>query len=618
MPHLPAVPLRLRHSAIAHAFACALAAVGPLPAQAPAPPAPTDFAVTAYGHDPTATDPAFYRGPRRIAGADTLARLHLERGNADSAVLYAERLRGDALEIGDSLARRRASAEALDLLGRATAEKGLHEAALGYHARGLQDFRPPLDSGLYWAHALGLAEAHRALRNAEATDEAHAELARARERGALATDTALLLRYTLARAALDINRARFGAADAALDGARVLLSRKPDPRQSLRVAFLDAVLAQVDGREAEARDLLVPVVNDARALGAFDHYQDAVLALGRSYLLDEQPEAAQVTLNTALVNAYGWDNLGLQAEALDLLRLLEYQQGDLDNAYALMTQREAVRRRLEAEQDAEAARRLEAEFQTARREREIDQLEAAAAQRRTRQRYLLTGFAILLVPVVAFLYTFYQKIQREAELSAARAAVDAQDAERARIGAQLHDMVGGNLAAVKLQLARASAPAHETAPLLEALDQTYGMVRDLSHDLVPARFRESGLTVALRQHLSRLSGPGAPEFEFVAHPETAVNALPERTQAELFAISQELLANTLKHARATYAELSLNLADARLTLIYADDGRGFDPQTAAAGIGLRNLRNRAAALGATLDVHSVPGRGATFTLEAPV
>ena len=177
-------------------------------------------------------------------------------------------------------------------------------------------------------------------------------------------------------------------------------------------------------------------------------------------------------------------------------------------------------------------------------------------------------------------------------------------------------MVGGNLAAVKMQLARLRVPpAEEIAPIDAALSQTYGMVRDLSHDLVPARFRESGLTVALREYLGRLRGPDAPDFEFVAHPEPAIDALPERTQAELFNIIQELATNTLKHAGATYAELSLNLDGGTLSVMYADDGRGFDPGAAAEGIGLRNLRNRAAALGARLDVHSVPGRGATFTLS---
>jgi signal transduction histidine kinase len=79
----------------------------------------------------------------------------------------------------------------------------------------------------------------------------------------------------------------------------------------------------------------------------------------------------------------------------------------------------------------------------------------------------------------------------------------------------------------------------------------------------------------------------------------------------------ESLANVLKHAGAAHATITLTYNDGRLLLGVADDGRGFDPNTASAG-GLGGLRDRIRALGGTVTVASAPGSGTRVSASLPV
>ena len=84
--------------------------------------------------------------------------------------------------------------------------------------------------------------------------------------------------------------------------------------------------------------------------------------------------------------------------------------------------------------------------------------------------------------------------------------------------------------------------------------------------------------------------------------------LPDAYATALFRVTQEALTNVLRHAGATRAEMVLTYGARDLTLSIADDGHGFDhaevQQDPRRGIGLRNMRERMAALSGTLVLHS--------------
>ncbi len=92
-------------------------------------------------------------------------------------------------------------------------------------------------------------------------------------------------------------------------------------------------------------------------------------------------------------------------------------------------------------------------------------------------------------------------------------------------------------------------------------------------------------------------------------------SIPETEQA-LFRLAQEALANVAKHAEAKQVAITLVRTDGAVTMSVADNGRGFDPESAAGkGLGLRSMRERIEALGGELSVESAPGSGTRLVAQ---
>jgi signal transduction histidine kinase len=105
--------------------------------------------------------------------------------------------------------------------------------------------------------------------------------------------------------------------------------------------------------------------------------------------------------------------------------------------------------------------------------------------------------------------------------------------------------------------------------------------------------------------------------EFSAPEEDALR-LGHDLRRQLYLAFKECVNNAARHSGCARAEVALAVDGRRLVLEVADDGRGFDPSSARRGNGLANLRKRAAALGAGLDVRSEPGRGTRVVLSVPL
>ncbi len=98
-----------------------------------------------------------------------------------------------------------------------------------------------------------------------------------------------------------------------------------------------------------------------------------------------------------------------------------------------------------------------------------------------------------------------------------------------------------------------------------------------------------------------------------------VRALPAGVEVVVLRACQEALTNARRHAgSSSRVEVRLDYADDTLALSVRDDGCGFDPAIAPSGYGLAGLRARAAEVGGTAAVRSVPGDGTTVTVRLPV
>jgi len=204
----------------------------------------------------------------------------------------------------------------------------------------------------------------------------------------------------------------------------------------------------------------------------------------------------------------------------------------------------------------------------------------------------------------------------------------AQEDERKRLALDLHDGVGQVLTALTLTLdaaenllwADADGPPRHAEAALTRSQQLAAMALEETHDVAfrlrPARIVETGLAASLRE-LARASSAS---IDVVVDPSVVrPGLLPPEMELEAFRIAQEAIGNALRHANAK--RIRIGLAENRdgLRLDISDDGLGFDPRKVAdRGLGLAGMRERAAVIGAGLEVVSRIGRGSRVTLQIPM
>jgi signal transduction histidine kinase len=201
----------------------------------------------------------------------------------------------------------------------------------------------------------------------------------------------------------------------------------------------------------------------------------------------------------------------------------------------------------------------------------------------------------------------------------------AVETERARVARDLHDELGGGVTALGLLYARLRpAPDPEARDLHRLLgERIHRLGLDLERVVWTASPRNDSLerfaafTARFAAHYFRGTGVRC----VVALPEEALSGpLAPAVRHHLSAILRESLHNALKHADAREVRVTLTATPTLLVLEVQDDGRGVDLGALAddAGHGLRNLRERAARLGATLTLDSAPGQGFTLRLSTPL
>jgi signal transduction histidine kinase len=203
------------------------------------------------------------------------------------------------------------------------------------------------------------------------------------------------------------------------------------------------------------------------------------------------------------------------------------------------------------------------------------------------------------------------------ELRASRARiVESEQRERLRLERNLHDGAQQRLFGlqVKLDAARARADGALAGELEEAAADAAAAVeelRELAHGLYPTALRDLGLADGLRAVALRSGTP-------VRVVDRGVGRRPPVVEEAVYFCVLEAIQNAGKHAGAgARVTVTLDRRGRDLEFAVADDGAGFDPDTATDGIGLLSMRDRIGAVGGELELESQPGRGTTVRGVVP-
>jgi len=198
--------------------------------------------------------------------------------------------------------------------------------------------------------------------------------------------------------------------------------------------------------------------------------------------------------------------------------------------------------------------------------------------------------------------------------------------ERERIAMDLHDGIIQSIYAVGLNLERCVELVTDdslgvSAPLERAVDDLNDVIRGIRSyisNLRPGSSDGRGLREAITDALKVLNINSSMEVEVIE--EGVCGELSQEQVAQLSHIAQEALANVLKHAGASSVTVRLFSEDHRLALSIQDNGVGFDPQMVEPtdGQGLRNMAERARALGGIFSVKSRQGSGTEIAVQIPL
>ncbi|MFJ5080131.1 histidine kinase [Streptomyces sp. NPDC088553] len=245
----------------------------------------------------------------------------------------------------------------------------------------------------------------------------------------------------------------------------------------------------------------------------------------------------------------------------------------------------------------------------------------------------LLGAAVAVATVLGY-HALYRESERRRrlieELIETRAELAAAErhagtlAERERLAREIHDTLAQGLSSIQLLLRAAERALPPDSPAAGHIDRArqeaqgnLAEARRFVRALSPPDLERGSLAAALE----RLCEPGAgPRVRFSVSG-TPVE-LPTPYEVALLRIAQSALANTVRHAGASRAEITLSFMDASVTLDVVDDGGGFEPGAVRpcsdGGFGLPAMRSRAESLGGTFTVESAPGQGTAVAVSLPL
>jgi signal transduction histidine kinase len=200
-----------------------------------------------------------------------------------------------------------------------------------------------------------------------------------------------------------------------------------------------------------------------------------------------------------------------------------------------------------------------------------------------------------------------------------------KEGERKRIAREIHDDLGQNLLALRIEADMLSSRTRERHPRLHArarstlqqIDATIKSVRQIINDLRP-NVLDLGLSAAVEWQIAEFKRRTGIACELIDEPKEV--ALGDHAATAFFRILQESLSNIVRHAQATMVRVELKLTGNRLSMMVIDNGIGLQAgeQGKVGSFGLVGIEERISILGGSFSITSKAGEGTTVCVSVPL
>lgn len=199
--------------------------------------------------------------------------------------------------------------------------------------------------------------------------------------------------------------------------------------------------------------------------------------------------------------------------------------------------------------------------------------------------------------------------------------LDVQEEERRLMARELHDEIGQHVAAIEMAtvgLDGVGGAAVESGLMRvhESVAEIHRLSRRMIRRLRPAALDTLGLAGGLQVLIAQWRS-SQPALSLIDEIDPQCDRIDGYTATHVYRIVQEALSNAVRHARASGIQVQLTVTGGEIHLRVADDGCGFDPDGATAGLGLMGVRERVKALGGQLVLTSAHDAGCRLQVRLP-
>ncbi len=208
---------------------------------------------------------------------------------------------------------------------------------------------------------------------------------------------------------------------------------------------------------------------------------------------------------------------------------------------------------------------------------------------------------------------------------ATKAIIEAEENERKKIAADLHDGVGQMMSAAKMNLSvfenefnfdnEKQRLGFEN--IIGMVDESYKEIRNVSHQMMPNALLKSGLANAVREFISKIDDR---IIKVALHTEGLNERLDGNIETVLYRVIQECVNNVLKHAQANHLDISILKDKNEVSVTIEDNGVGFNfaDKEKFEGIGLKNIASRIKYLQGNIDFSSEKNKGTLVAIHIPI
>ncbi len=359
---------------------------------------------------------------------------------------------------------------------------------------------------------------------------------------------------------------------------------------------------------------------------------DTYLNLGQLYQMQADNKVSIKNLNLAIVLAKQSGYRQGAYQAYLLLSKAYAKNNQPDSALIAVNMGYTIKDSIINEKSESKIAELETLYQTEKREQELSLQKSKVSKKNWL--LLASCIMILLLGFSSVLFVRKRMLQNKVLVQsevlkqqdiATKAIIEAEENERRRIAAELHDGVGQMMSVAKMNLSvfendllfANEAQRKSFENVIALVDDSCKEVRNVSHQMMPNALLKTGLASAVREFISKIDNH---IIKVSLHTEGLNEGLDSNIETVLYRVIQECVNNVLKHAKADYLDISIIHDEQGIAATIEDNGIGFDAtkKENMEGIGLKNIVSRIAYLKGSIDFSSEINKGTIIAIHIPL